>query len=363
MSNLFSDINIRGIKIKNRVVMPPMVCFGYAGQDGKVTEKNIQHYESRARGGVGLIIVEATCVSQNGRLANLQLGLWEDSQIEGLSKIAGVCHQSGAKVLVQIHHAGLATPRNVTQTPLAPSDYSGKARYGGTINARELTRDEIQGIQADFIAAAVRAQKAGMDGIELHGAHGYLISQFLSPMINKRQDNYGGSLLNKTRFVTEIIYGIREATGKDFLINCRIGCNEPDLAAGTEIARALEKAGVDMLHISTGMTTLSSSELDEPFPVPESFDYNWVVYGGTEIKKRVEVPIIVVNGIRTPEQAVYLVENNLADFTAIGKGLMVDSEWANKARQKIEVTACIDCRVCGLFRPGGACPQIKKAKE
>jgi NADPH2 dehydrogenase len=117
-----------------------------------------------------------------------------------------------------------------------------------------------------------------------------------------------------------------------------------------------------LLHVSTGMTTLSTADPEAPFPVPPGFEYNWIVYGGTEIKKRVKVPVIVVNGIRTPVQAEFLLEHNLADFTALGKGLMIDPEWANKARQKREVTACIDCKACFLFRPGGVCPQIKTAK-
>ena len=360
MSTLFSDITIRGKQIKNRIVMPPMVCFGYAGEDGKVTEKNLQHYEARARGGAGLIIIEATCVSRDGRLADMQLGLWDDSQIEGFSRIARVCHQYGARVLVQIHHAGLAAPRSVTSSPLAPSDYTAKGRFGTTINARALTVEEIHTIQADFAAAAVRAQKAGLDGVELHGAHGYLISQFLSPLVNRREDVCGGSLLNKTRFVTETIYEIREAAGKDFIIDFRMGCNEPDLAAGIEIAQALEKAGVDLLHVSTGMTTLNHPDSEPQIPVPPDFKYNWIVYGGTEIKKNVRIPVITVNGIRTPEQAGYLVENGLADLVAVGKGLLIDPDWAEKARQKQEVNACIDCKACAFFRPGGACPQVKK---
>jgi NADPH2 dehydrogenase len=363
LSNLFSEITIRNHKIKNRVVMPPMVCFGYSDDSGLVTEKNLAHYEARARGGVGLIIVEATCVTKNGRLANTQLGLWSDDQIEGFSKIARICHQFEAQVMVQIHHAGLAAPKNVTEHPLAPSDYTGKARFGGTIEARELTTDEIKSIQNDFVAAALRAQKAGLDGVELHGAHGYLISQFFSPDINKRKDLYGGSLLNKTRFATEVIHAIREAAGKDFIIGCRTGCNEPDLAGGIEIAQALDKAGIDLLHTSTGMSTMFTAGPETPFAVPPGFPNNWVVYGGTEIKKKVKAPVIVVNGIRTPEQAAYLVENNLTDFVALGKGLLIDAEWANKAKQKQEVIACIDCKVCAYFRPGAVCPQIKKSSK
>jgi NADPH2 dehydrogenase len=360
MSTLFSEISIRNIRIKNRIVMPPMVCFGVAGDDGKVTEWNIKHYQARAKGGVGLIIVEATCVDKSGRLATSQLGLWSDDQIEGFSKIAQACHQYGARVLVQVHHAGLATAKGVTGDIVAPSDFKGKSnRARSEIAARALTIGEINGLQDKFVAAAMRAKTAGLDGVELHGAHGYLISQFLSPLVNKRTDIYGGSIAKRTRFAIEVIKGIRKAAGEDFIIGCRMGCNEPDLESSIEIARRLEKAGLDLLHVSTGMTTFLGMDTGEAPQVPEDFKYNWIVYGGTEIKKNVNIPVIVVNGIRTPEQASYLVENGLADFTALGKGLLIDPEWANKARQNKEVIPCIDCKVCAYFRPGASCPQIQ----
>ncbi len=358
MTTLFSEITLRNLKLKNRIVMPPMVCFGYAGEDGKVTQRNLDHYAARARGGVGLIILEATCVSRNGRLSPTQLGLWSDDQIEGFSRIAEVCHHSGAAVLVQIHHAGMGVAPGITQDVVAPSDLRGQSRFGHELSARALTVSEIESIRDDFIAAALRAQKAGLDGVELHGAHGYLISQFLSPLVNRREDIYGGSLLKRTRFVKDIIIGIRKAAGDDFIVGCRMGCNEPDLVSSIEIARQLEKAGLDLLHISIGVDSILKIDQPEP-PTPQGFPGNWIVYGGTEIKKRVGLPVIVVNGIRTPEQASHLVEKGLADFTAIGKGLMVDPAWADKARQKLEITPCLDCKRCALFRPGALCPQIK----
>ena len=356
MSNLFSSISVGGLTVKNRIVMPPMVCFGYSGEDGIPTEKNLSHYEARARGGVGLIIIEATCVSKIGRLANMQLGLWADNQVEGFTKIARACKPFGATILVQIHHAGLGAPKSVTTDPVAPSDYHGQARFGGGISARALTSHEIHRIQDEFVAAAVGAKKAGLDGVELHGAHGYLISQFLSPEINQRRDSYGGSLENRSRFAAEIIAKIKAAAGKGFIIGCRMGCNEPDLESSIAIAKILEKSGVDLLHVSSGMTTLFSAEPEVPFPVPPDFNYSWITYGASQVKRNVGVPVIAVNGIRTPAQAAYLVENNLADFTSIGKGLLVDAEWANKAQQNREVTTCIDCKVCAYFRPGATCP-------
>ncbi|MGD0795809.1 MAG: NADH:flavin oxidoreductase [Dehalococcoidales bacterium] len=359
MSDLFSETNIRNLRIKNRIVMPPMVSFDLNREDGLVTEKNVKHYEARAKGGVGLIIVEATCVRKNGRLADRQLGLWSDAHIEGFSRIAGACHQYGSRVLVQIHHAGLLAPPSVSSDRVAPSDFQGQSNVNGlNLSARALTLEEIKSIQADFIAAAVRTEKAGADGIELHGAHGYLINQFLSPFVNRRKDSHGGDLEGRTRFATELIAGIRKVTGKDFIIGCRMGSDEPDLPTGIKIAQRLEKSGVDVLHISYGMTTVIKTDVAESQPVPPDFKYNWIVYGGTQIKRNVKIPVIVVNGIRTPEQADYLIAHNLADFVALGKGLLIDPEWANKAQNKQNVIACLDCKDCAIYRPGG-CPQIK----
>jgi NADPH2 dehydrogenase len=362
MNRLFSEIPIGNVKIKNRIVMPPMVCLGYTNADGMVTEKNRRHYEERARGGVGLIIVEATCINPSGRLADRQLGLWSDEQIEGFHKIAEVCHRYGAKVLVQIHHAGLKTPGSVTADIVAPSDYRETFHQGGkNIAARALTVAEIHTLQADFAAAALRAQKAGLDGVELHGAHSYLISQFFSPLVNQRTDDYGGSITNRAHFAVEIIASIRAQAGKDFIIGCRMGGNEPDLEGGIAIARELEKAGADLLHVSSGMDSPDAKELQ----IPDDFrahspNYNWIVYGGTQVKKNVQLPVIVVNNIKTPEQANYLIENKLADFTAIGRGLLVDPEWANKAAENEAITTCLGCKPCARFRSIEACPRYVK---
>jgi len=354
MNNLFSPIKIRNTIVKNRVVMPPMVCFGFGGDDGLVTEKHLSHYDARAKGGVGLIIIEATCIDKSGRLSTDQLGLWSDEQILGFSRLAGVCHQYGARVLVQIHHAGMVAPKSVTLSPLAPSNYHGKI-VDDIISIRALKPTEIPVLQSKYVAAALRAQKAGLDGIEFHGAHGFLISQFFSPLVNKRTDIYGGNLDNRVRFISEIIARIRQAAGNDFIVGCRMGCNEPDLNTSIRIAKILEKSGIDLLHVSTGIMP----QRDKGPAVPEGFNYNWIVYGGTEIKKHVNVPVIVVNGIRTPEQASYLIEHGLADFTAIGKGLLSDPEWANKAQTHKPIIPCISCKHCKFLGPEGICVQVK----
>lgn len=346
MVNLSSEIKIKQALIKNRIVMPPAVCFGWSDNRGFVTEEHVEHYGNIAKGGSGLIVVEATCINKDGRLADSQLGIWCDEQIDGLSRIAEVCHKHGAVVLVQIHHAGLKTPEIVAKEPLAPSTVSLWGKTG-----RALTIDEIHKLQTEYVEAAKRVKAAGFDGIELHGAHGYLVDQFMSPITNKREDEYGGSLTNRMRFGIEIVERIKEELGEDFILGYRMGGNAPDLLDGITIGKELEKKGVDLLHVSAGIIGENTPE------APKEFPYNWIVYMGTEIKKQVSIPVIVVNGIRTPEQAAYLVENNLADFVAVAKAQLVDYNWANKALEGGEIKNCLECPRCQWFTDGRKCPR------
>lgn len=347
---LFSPITIKGKQIRNRIVMPPMVLFGKAAQDGFVTERHIKHYEERARGGTGLIIVEATCVQEDGKLSPDQLGIWSDKHIEGLNKIAEACHKHGATVLIQLHHAGLKTHPKVSAVPSTPWKPNGKE---GQFHV--LSEDDINIILNNFIEAARRAKKAGFDGVELHGAHGYLLNQFVSPVVNQREDKYGGSLKNRMHLSMDIIKLIQEELGREFIVGYRMGANDPTLEDSIKIAKLLEESGVDILHISTGISSENWTSPD----VPKSFPLNWIVFSGTQIKKHVSVPVIVVNGIRTPVQASWLVENKLADFVAVGRGMLADPFWAEKAVAKSEVKPCLECSKCLWFTNGDLCPQQK----
>lgn len=346
VTGLFSEINVKGHIIKNRVVMPPMVCFGWTDDRGLISEKNIEHYEKRAKGGVGLIIMEAHSISKDGRLSGTQLGIWSDDHIEGIKRVVDTCHSHGAAVMVQINHAGIQTPDEVCSVHIGPSDYNSGKKYG-----RAATYDGIKKIQNDFINAAKRAEAAGADGIELHGAHGYLIDQFMSPIINKRQDEYGGTIENRSRFACEIIDGIKSATRSNFIIGYRMGGFEPTLNEGIQIAGILEKHGINILHVSAGISDGTNPS------VPEGFPYNWIVHCGTRIKQHVSIPVIVVNDIRTPERASYLIENKMADFTAIGRCLLADPEWVNKTRDGREISYCLKCKPCRWFTDGTKCPR------
>ncbi|KAB2870745.1 MAG: NADH:flavin oxidoreductase [Bacteroidales bacterium] len=343
--DIFSPINIKGKEIKNRIVFPPLVNFAWSETDGIAIPRHVAHYEERAKGGAGLIIVEATCINQQGRIFNYQLGAWSDDQIDGLSKITATCHKHGAVVLLQIHHAGLTTRKGVSEFAYGPSVDPENER------SVELTIDQIHQIRDEFIAAAIRAEKAGFDGVELHGAHGYLLTQFASSAINRRTDEYGGTTENRLRLACEIIDGIKASTGKDFIIDYRLAACSPTLTDGIEIAQLLEKKGVDIIHASHGGEKGINAE------VPAEFEFNSIVYMGTVIKKHVKVPVIVVNQIQTPERANKIISSGLADFVAIGRDMLTDAHWANKAKKGENIIYCIDCQPkCKRYVKATSCP-------
>ena len=347
MSTLFSTYAIKSHIIKNRVVLPPMVNFGWSDANGFVSNKHVSHYESIAKGGAGIIIVEATCVMREGRIFSYQLGVWSDEHIEGLRKITEACHKQGAVVLLQIHHAGLLTRKAISAKAVGPSIDPANER------SCALSTNEIKEIEKAFIDAAVRSNKAGFDGVELHGAHGYLLNQFANSAINKRDDEYGNTIDGRLKLAADIIKGIRYNLGNDFIIGYRMGANAPTLPDGIEIAKHLEKQGVDILHVSHGGDKGITPEMSADFP------NNWIVYCGTEVKKHVNVPIVAVNEIRTPERASWLVENGMTDFVAIGRDMLCDYEWVNKAEKNGKIDFCISCKPqCKRFARAESCPVV-----
>ena len=349
MPDLFSEFTLKGITVKNRIVFPPVVCFHYAGSDGVIIDRNVRHYTDRSQGGPGIIINEATAVWKEGRLAPFQLGIWSDGHIPGLSRIAEVVKKNNALSLIQIHHAGLISPESVTTTPGGPSADENKP------GSRSLSIDEIHIIRDAFIAAALRAKKAGFDGVELHGAHGYLLSQFASSFFNKREDEFGIDFKGRMKLATEIIKGIRAVCGNNFIIDYRLGANAPTLDDGIEIAKYLESIGVDILHVSHGGSLLNLPR------TPKDFEFNWIVYSGTVIKTHVNIPVIVVNEIKTPERASWLIENNHADFVALARPQMADPAWANHVKNNEPINFCLSCKPrCRWYEDSNLCPAVKK---
>nr|PZN05356.1 MAG: NADH oxidase [Bacillota bacterium] len=346
LPNLFSEGRIGKLTVRNRIVMPPMAT-NLANEDGSVSQKLIDYYVARAKGGVGLIILENVQVSYpQGKNVACQLRLDDDKYTAGFFELAEAVHNYGAKIFMQIHHAGRQTTPGITEgiQPVAPSPVPcGFLK----VQPRELTLEEIEDIIQRFVNTAVRAKTAGFDGIELHGAHGYLIGQFMSPRTNKRVDQYGGSLERRMRFPLEIIRRIKEAVGDDYPISFRFSADEfieggNTLEEGKQIAKMLEEAGVHVLHVSSGIYESMPTILET-----SRFEQGWRLYLAETIKKIVNIPVITVGVIRDPEFAEEIIASGKADFVAIGRGLIADPEWPRKAKEGRfdEVRKCISCNV------------------
>lgn len=340
MKKLFSEFNIKNVQIKNRVCIPPMVV-GFS-PDGYVAPENVERYKTLAQGGAGLIIQEATCINADGRLSKNQLGIWEDAQIEGLKNIVDAVHKENCPIFVQIHHAGVV---GISENPLCPSAYEYKNPLG-TVVGREMTIKDIKSIQNDYIEAARRAYEAGYDGIELHGCHGYLISQFFNNRINKRTDEYGKT---PEKFVIEILEGIRKVTPEEFVVGIRLGGFEPTIADGLHYAKVLEKKGIDFLDISYGFF----SELE--MNVPKEYKFSNAVYAAEKIKKEVSVPVFAVDGIYSAENAEEILNETNIDLIDIGRGALINPNWANDAKEGKDTGKCLKCAKCMWFGQSKAC--------
>jgi len=340
---LFEPGRIGRLELKNRLVMPPMAT-NYASKDGSVAQRQIDYYEERAKGGVGLVIVEITCVdSPVGKGTVRQICIDDDRFIPDLSRLAAAIKQHGAKAAIQIHHAGRQTSARFTgHQPVAPSPIS----VPGSEQPRELTSEEIAALVAKFAEAAERAKKAGFDGVEIHGAHGYLISEFLSPLSNHRQDAYGGSIENRARFLLEVIEAIRERVGRDYPVWCRLSAMEIGAEGGITleetqvVAQLAEKAGVDAIHVSAH--TVGPARRPPLAQPPCSF-----VPLAEGVKKVVSIPVITVGRI-PPELGEDVLGDGKADFISIGRPLLADPHLLQKVAmgRTEDIRPCLYCLTC-----------------
>lgn len=344
--HLFAPGKIRECVLRNRIVMPPMAT-NLGSAFGEVTPELLRYYERRAQGGVGLIIVENAQVDMfQGRSLVAQIAVDSDKFLPGLRALAEVIHAGGARAFLQIQHGGRQCTPSTTDglQPVAPSPVPCKFLQ---VTPRALTQEEIRELVEKFARAALRAKVAGFDGVEVHAAHGYLLNEFLSPYTNKRDDEYGGSLENRLRFLLEILGRIRELVGEDFVVGVRLSVEEfvpggLTLAESQEIARKLEAHGVDYISVSCGIYE-SVSTIIEPMNFPEG----WRANLARGIKEVVSCPVIAVGVIRHPEVAERILAAGDADFVAIGRGLIADPDWVKKVaegREK-EVNYCISCNV------------------
>lgn len=323
MAKLQEPLAIRGNTIKNRIVMEPMVTFSFHGDNGSFYgSQHIEHYTARAKGGVGLIFIQATAVS--GAAGSTEK--WSGDNTRVLKQIADNCHEYGAVVMMQL--------------------------ACGDLDINELTLSEIHLIQQDMIQATVTACALGFNGAEFHFAHGYTLCKFIDASYNRRIDEYGGNVDNRTRILTEILPEIRKKTHEKFILGIRMGEYQPESRDGIASAKLFEKAGIDILNISFGMKPPVQ-------PVPEGFLCSSVTYSGCKIKKEVSIPVIAVNEIRAEEQVRFLIENDYTDLAGIGKGMLTDPEFANHVLTSEAVNLCRSCKKCFWFTDHTKCPARK----
>ena len=341
MKKLFTEFSIKNVKMKNRICVPPMVV-GFR-DDGYVAFENVERYKELAKSGAGLIIQEATCINGDGKLLEKQLGIWKDDQIEGLKSIVDAVHEENCPIFIQIHHAGVV---GISEDPICPSPYVYKNYAGSSVVGHEMTGEEIKSIQNDYIEATRRAYEAGYDGVELHGCHAYLISQFLNKKVNKRTDEYGE---NPEKFVIEIIDAIRKVTPKEFVVGIRLGGFEPTIEAGIHYAKVLEKNGIDFLDISYGFMN------EQEMHVNEEYKYSNAVYAAEKIKEEVSIPVFAVNGINSAEIAEEILNETNVDIVDIAKGYLINPNWANDAKEGKDTGKCLNCAKCMWFGQSKVC--------
>jgi 2,4-dienoyl-CoA reductase-like NADH-dependent reductase (Old Yellow Enzyme family)/thioredoxin reductase len=349
--NLFSPGYIGNLGVPNRIVMAPMAT-NYASESGGVTEALVDYYEARAKGGTGLIIVENSCVDYpGGKSGATQLRLDEDRFIPGISRLVDVVHYYGAKIAVQINHAGPST--SLLKTGGSGPVGASNIRYASYLaTPRVLKSDEIEAIIEKFAQAALRAKKANFDAIELHAAHAYLLAHFMSPYTNHRTDEYGGDIQGRLLLPVRIIRRIRDLLGKDYPIIFRMSIDEfleggRGVEESKRLVAMLANEGIHAFHATAGThpaTHPSGARCVEPM----GYAQGWKVYLSEEIKKSIHLPVIAVGVIREPHFAEEILSQGKADFVALGRGLIADPDWANNEgciRRRVFMDLPIRCSV------------------
>ena len=343
---LFEKGYIGGVEIRNRVAMTAMGN-GLASCNGEASPELIRFYEDRAKGGCGLIFTEFTRVDEtSGQCNPNQLCIATRQHVRSVQRMAECIHRHGAKIFVQLHHGGREAPPalNGGKQPMGPSAIMNKVN--GLVST-EMTKADIDYIVGKFVAAAVNCQKAGIDGVELHAAHGYLLGSFISPHTNKRTDEYGGNVENCCRIVTEIIQGIRSACGK-YPVCVRInGSDFVDdgitLDYAVEVAKVLEAAGADALNVSCAIYETVPNMIE-----PNYYEEGWRKNLAKTVKANVHIPVVAVNTIKFPATAEKLLEEGVSDFVGVSRGQMADPEWVNKAKAGRDdlIRKCMGCMQC-----------------
>ncbi|MBW1734924.1 MAG: FAD-dependent oxidoreductase [Deltaproteobacteria bacterium] len=353
MDYLFSRFTLKNCDLKNRIVMPGLASF-LIKSDGSITDKTVEHYRLRAAGGPAMVIMEACAVSPEGIVSPHQARIYHDRFMEGLARIARAIKSGGAVPALQIHHGGRQTSsRIIKQLPLAPSPLPCPTIRG---EVKPLSEAEIGELVKKFGDAAVRAVEAGFELIEIHGAHGYLVNQFLSRFSNIRKDRYGGSTEGRARFAREIVEEVRRRVGQAYPISFKISAMEfvkdgLDVEESIEIVRILMEAGIDVVQVSAG-NDATPEWICQPMFMGKAClaDY------AAEIRKALDLPVMAVGRINDPLVAEDIIRAGKADLVCIGRGLLADPEFPKKAMEGRldDIRTCIACNTCmeSIFKRG-----------
>ncbi len=357
MAEIFEATTLSGIELQNRLVRSA-TWEGLADAEGKVTAELVRIHEELAKGGVGLIISSYMYVQEVGKQNQGQIGVYSDEMIPGLEQLANTVHDRDGKIVGQIVHCGGQADRRHAGglLPVAPSALDSP---GYSVTPRELTIDEIHGIVEDFAAAARRLQKAGFDGVQLHGAHGYLLAQFLSPLRNRRTDEYGGSLEKRARLCLEVYRGARTEVGRDFPIMIKLNASDFLEGSTTEedacfLASALAAEGIDAIEVSGG--TPGSGKLGAVRPdIKEITDEAYFLPQAEQIRRAApSVPLMLVGGVRSPEVIEKILSQGTADYFSMSRPLIREPGLPNRWKNgDLRRAACISCLGCfGPARKG-----------
>lgn len=327
MSYLLKPLQNGKLTLKNRLIMPPMAT-AKCGDNGKLSRDILDYYDEKSRGGyISLIIIEHSFITQQGKASYKQLSIADDACVESLKELAGTIHRNGSKTVMQINHAGGKASKEITgMDVVGPSSAAIPLRQDNAA-PKELTHKEIKAIIKEFKAAAHRVKEAGFDGVEIHSAHGYLLNQFFSPLTNKRTDEYGGDLLGRIKIHLEVIKAVREAVDEDFPILLRLGaCDYMEGGISIEDSKTaaleFEKAGIEILDISGGF---------RGYIRPGVTEQGYFADLTEAIKKVVSIPVLLTGGITEAQAAEKLLSEGKADLIGVGRAILNDSSWAEKA--------------------------------
>lgn len=325
-----TPLTVKNVTFPNRVVMAPVLPFGWQAPEGRMHERVLRHYLMRADQGIGLLIMQALLVSPDYDVIS-RAGAWDDSHKENIARIAQACHEGGTRLFVQLAHAGF------------------DAGGGGGRDIHDLSDEQMHAMGQAFVRAVRRVKEAGCDGVELHCAHGSFLNAVGAAASNHRAGRYGGDLAGRLSLLREIADGVREFLDDDFILSARMGWNE-DVETDRAMALAMQEMGFEMLHVSGGIP--AEREIDLPAGTP----YNEFVYTAVLVKAAVDVPVIAVNDIRTLRRGEALLQAGLCDMVAYAKPFLADKAFLRRSAEDMDYEPCLRCKVCQWRTDGENCP-------